>query len=254
MIRSIRWRLTLSYVGPALVTAVTVGLLTLFLIRHYTLKQEREYLAVTGRSITRQVLPLLRSGRSREDIRRLVETTSFLSSVRIRVLDGERDLLIDTGDQKVLLSRGTPGQPLNQPMGSRRLDPVPEALALALRVLELPDSPERGERGFALVRRQSGLMPPQFVLEPLEAAGRLEASEQHKHRYSDQRLTLPVGDQSRPYGFVEISQGPDFRRQTLAASLRAIAISTSAICPIYSTVFTAEERAPKRTAAWAWLS
>jgi signal transduction histidine kinase len=228
MMRSIRWRLTLSYVALALVTALTVGLLTLFLIRHYIVEQEREYLAVTGRSITRQVLPLLRSGRSREELRRLVEANSFLSNVRIRLLDRERDLLIDTGDQKVLLSRAVSGQSPDQPPGRRPLHPPPETLALTFRGLELTGPFERGERGFALVRRQSGLMPPQFVLEPLEAAARPEAAKRQEQRYSDQHLTLPVGDQGRPYGFVELSQGPDFRRQTLAASLRAIAISAAA--------------------------
>lgn len=71
MINSIRWRLTLSYIGLALLTAVTVGLLSLSLIRSYAVKKEREYLAFTGRSIARQVLPLMRARRGQAEMQRL---------------------------------------------------------------------------------------------------------------------------------------------------------------------------------------
>ncbi len=91
--------LTASYMALAVLTASLVGILSLSLIKRYTKKKEREYLTLTARNIAGQIKPLISLDRNMPDIRELVKATGFMSNVRIRVLDRQKRLLVDSGDQ-----------------------------------------------------------------------------------------------------------------------------------------------------------
>ena len=95
MLRSIRWRLVLSYVLLTLLTVSLVGVLALSLVKRSVGQQETEHLTANAEAVARQALPLLRPVVRQRELQELAQTSSFLGNARVRILDAKRRVLAD---------------------------------------------------------------------------------------------------------------------------------------------------------------
>lgn len=97
MFRSIRWRLVASYTLMTILAVTLVGVLALFLIERYLLRQERDYLTLNATAVAQQLEPLLRAPMPQPALADLAFTTAFLSDVQVRILDAQEQILVDSG-------------------------------------------------------------------------------------------------------------------------------------------------------------
>lgn len=210
MLRSIRWRLTLSYVILTMLTIGVVGVLSLYFIRNYAERQELDYLDAAAQNIVTQVRPLLGvRGRETRVLQDLVDAVGFLGNVTVTVRDSRENVLVVSSSdrQKTFwLSRALAF------LGPPTAGSPNEELA--------PGSP------ISVVRRYESIIGPHFFFRssdryaergvpgfseiPVDAAPK-----------SSQRLKISIGDDGSPMGFLELSNGPDFSTQLLKTARTA---------------------------------
>jgi signal transduction histidine kinase len=112
-LKSIRWRLPLSYIGVALLAALASGVLMLVTLRGYYRQRELDYLQTNARQIGRVAQQLLQAG-APEAERVLADQIvhwSFLLQVRVQVLGTDGQMLADSGSpraQQVMMVSGAP--------------------------------------------------------------------------------------------------------------------------------------------------
>ena len=92
----------LSYVGIALLTALSLGLVLLTTLRTYYRQQELDYLSNNARAIGSSVGVLLEAGPGPEVLASQVKALAFLSQTRVRVLGSQEEVLADSGDPREL--------------------------------------------------------------------------------------------------------------------------------------------------------
>jgi signal transduction histidine kinase len=97
MFRSIRWRLVASFVLLTLLTVSLVGVLSVSLLRRYVAGQERDYLTANAEAVAQQAIAHLQPAPDTAKLDELARTASFLGSARVRILDGNRQVLADSG-------------------------------------------------------------------------------------------------------------------------------------------------------------
>jgi signal transduction histidine kinase len=102
MFRSIRWRLVASYTLMTILSVTLVGVLALFLIERYLVRQERDYLAMGATTVAQQIEPMLRAPIPQPALQDLVRTTALLSDVQVRILNDKEQLLADSGQPSQL--------------------------------------------------------------------------------------------------------------------------------------------------------
>jgi len=97
--QSIRWRLVASYVFLTLMTVSLVGVLALSLVKQYTGQQETDYLTANAEAVSRRAEPLIGASAqgARLALQELVQTAAFLVNTRVKILDSERQILVDSG-------------------------------------------------------------------------------------------------------------------------------------------------------------
>jgi signal transduction histidine kinase len=109
-LKSIRWRLPLSYAGIALLAALALGSVMLLVLNSYYSRQERDYLLGNAQALQPLVESALRADVPPESLQEMVNNLSFLSQTRIRVLDAHGNPLADSGvpdpNQIVSISTG----------------------------------------------------------------------------------------------------------------------------------------------------
>ena len=74
MFRSLRWRLSMSYTGIALITALAIGAILITTLRGYYARREQDYLMTNAATIGRSVADLLAIGVVPEHQRRGIGT------------------------------------------------------------------------------------------------------------------------------------------------------------------------------------
>lgn len=95
---SIRWKLSLSFAGIALLTALALGLALLAPMRAYYRDQERAYLEGNAVSIALGLAPLYGNDQARpEDLEAHIRFLSFLAQARVRLVDMQEKLIADSG-------------------------------------------------------------------------------------------------------------------------------------------------------------
>jgi signal transduction histidine kinase len=222
MFQSIRGRLVLSYIFLIVLTLGAVGAIILHLVQTYIERQELDFLLGNAEAVVRQARPLVWPVVRQPDLQELVETSAFLGNVRVRVLDDNRRLLADSSQARddrgawLLLPSGWPfgmgvtdgaseaivvelpaGQRMVQPASifepSRIFDHLPPEAALTL--LRWQDTV--GRSGFQLEAIQSPEHYRELVVQT-EGVPR-----------SGREISLPIGDERAPLGYVEIGGGPD---------------------------------------------
>jgi len=111
--KSIRWRLPLSYAGIALLAALVLGGVLLIVLRGYYAQRERYHLINNARAIGDTLIPLLAQPEvTPEELQAQVESLSFLSQTRVRILDADRQVLADSGpfsSSRIRIALGSQG-------------------------------------------------------------------------------------------------------------------------------------------------
>jgi len=96
--KSIRWRLPLSYAIIALLVALALGGILLIVLRGYYAQRERAHLINNARAIGDTLIPLMtQPDVTPQELQAQVESLSFLSQTRVRILDADRQVLADSG-------------------------------------------------------------------------------------------------------------------------------------------------------------
>lgn len=96
-IHSIRWRLTLSYAAIACLAAVALGTVLLAILRGYYSDRERAYLNSNSASLRTLVTSAIAQDVPVSALTPQLQNLAFFSKVRIRVLDDQGAVLVDTG-------------------------------------------------------------------------------------------------------------------------------------------------------------
>jgi signal transduction histidine kinase len=187
MAASIRLKLTLSYAALGVLTAAAIGLLSYALLSRSVERQRRQYLQDTAREVAEQLGPVFAARADEGELRELAQVAGFLGRVRVRVLDGQKKLLADSGE------------------------PLPA---------------QQWARGYRSILQGRGLMGPgpQGIVQPrpqrvlprrLPAAGGQGGS----------AAAVPIEVQGRVVGFVQLSGYQDQQRETLGVARRALILA-----------------------------
>jgi signal transduction histidine kinase len=241
---SIRWRLAASYAVIILLSVTLMGTLALYIVQRYVGTQEGEYLKANARAVAGQAARFLQPHLRRIALEELASTSAFLGDARVKILDGDRMVIADSGDP------GLPDEFLwLVPSGLAEIDP--ERGGSGPFVFPMPAPPPGGRRmsprdlmpmlrdlplGTSHVYARRMLTPwgRHFVFEseagsPGEARG---APAPPRHFIS---ATVPVGAPGSPLGWVEMSSplslggeviGP-MRNAVLLSGLGSLAIAVA---------------------------
>jgi signal transduction histidine kinase len=93
---SIRWRLPLSYAAIALVTTISLGFVLLFTLRSYYANQEKSYLQENAQAIRSEVATVFWQQLPKAALQSQIAGFAFLSQTRIRLLDIEENVIVDS--------------------------------------------------------------------------------------------------------------------------------------------------------------
>jgi signal transduction histidine kinase len=239
MFRSIRWRLVLSFALLTLLTVSVMGVLGMSLAQRYVQEREKEHLTANAEAVARQALPLIQPVLRERDLQQLAQTSSFLGNVRVRILDENREVLADSqpsaeGDEFVWVLPPLEWQ--TEVSGDESLPFLVvlthrEGLTFPWRVDERLSVLERlpADTAFTRVRRWADTWGSRFVFEGRQ--GRLQIRQpelvDETTRRSGRAITVPIGDEDRLMGYVELSYAPDFGTGALLAAGQAFLLAGS---------------------------
>jgi signal transduction histidine kinase len=237
MLRSIRWRLVLSYTVLTLCTVGLVGVLALALLKHYVIQQETKTLTATAEAVARQSLPLIWPVVQQRELQELAQTSSFLGNARVRILDRERRVLADSsledlGDALVwILPHQEWWAELTRNLSRVRSRGLPDGarLPLALMPEELFEALEQlpPDVAFTGVRRWDDAWGTRIRFYTINGHVGLEqlAADREAASRSQRAITAPIGEGQAPLGYVEISGGPDLSSEAVRTATRAFLVA-----------------------------
>jgi signal transduction histidine kinase len=246
-LKSIRWRLPLSYGLIALLAAFALGAVLLTTLRGYYAQREFEHLRNNAFAISRTVSAMRYYELSNDEIQTQLESLAFLSQSRIRILDSDKKMLIDSGDVKeprvIALNYTTgdvPSDFLFQPMVENS-----DAVSVAV-------APDGGRAATAATFYGTIDVFPPFAAAArptLDGAGIDRRffmavggtpwgfnlnTDAPQERHSDQIVQMPIYDEANTLtGYVELSDGPAYgteitdgvARALMTAGLAAVALA-----------------------------
>ncbi len=96
-LKSIRWRLPIHFLGVVGLTVLLLGAVLFILLQAYYRGLEQSYLRGASQAIPNNILEILKSEDSQAELQAYFENVAFLSQTRIRVIDVEGEILVDTG-------------------------------------------------------------------------------------------------------------------------------------------------------------
>ncbi|MEQ8674264.1 MAG: HAMP domain-containing sensor histidine kinase [Aggregatilineales bacterium] len=109
--RSIRWQLPLSYAAIALLSTLALGLVLLITLRTYYEQREIGYLDGNAETINTAVRQMIIDNAPRPIIESHIASYSFLSQVRIRLLEPDGEVIADSGIPNVRNNVSISAQP-----------------------------------------------------------------------------------------------------------------------------------------------
>lgn len=235
MFHSIRWRLIGSYVLLAIVTVSVVGVLAVEIVRQYARQRERADMQANAQVIASQAAPYFWSGIDARSLNQLAQSASFLGNLRVRFLDANGEVLVDSGspdaDSEMLW--------VDPPEGHDLL-PGSQADWLNMMMLPLQSRDERYGQSLleslppgsslTIVRRYYTPWGLRFSFQKVQSLSESSSGAAAKPQNiatarSDVIITQPVGDPDRPMGFVELSSAPNLAADALAATRRAFLLA-----------------------------
>lgn len=249
MFHSIRWRLVASFVSLALVTVVVISIIGLMLVKQLTVQRETAYLQANASAIATQASSLLQQGYDLASLQDLAHTAAFLSDTRVRILDGDQDVVIDTGPrnpvEELVWIDPTTQSWLDSANASGDLGPVILTLPSNRPWVKLWPDVERfltehlpPGTEYIIVQRivdtwgnrvefRTGIMPG-------KAGGATDDSNITDNRAnvdipgstrSTTVVSYPIGNAASPAGYVELSGGLDLSGQSMDTTRRAFLLA-----------------------------
>ncbi|MGD8792086.1 MAG: HAMP domain-containing sensor histidine kinase [Anaerolineae bacterium] len=229
MRRSIRWELPLSYAAIALLAAVALGAVLLFILGDHYTQLEREYLESNAQTLAFALSQLVESDPPVEELQASLVSLSFLSQARVRLLDeaGQEVADSDSPERFAVALAALPGRDVVPPGARSETGSNPETIiAISPRIPDseaitrtrtlgqrivgsLPDSDE------VIVLPAQPVVPGAYILRPggqdLFAGPR-----------SSQVVRLPIYDHTSAQlvGYVELSEGPAYGQQIVTSVAR----------------------------------
>jgi two-component system OmpR family sensor kinase len=242
MFRSVRWRLIASYTLLTLLTVSVVGVLAMSLLKRYVERRVVKDLTANAESVAHQALPLMWPLREPTALRQLVQASSFVGNVQVRIFDERRQVLADSGSPSNVDQFMWLAPPLElelESTNSSLIVVIPRDLPLAPRLPQETsffDLLPRGTR-WTVVQRMADVWGSRFTFEsgweewfpsppastdrePLPATSAEEASPRSAHV-----ITVPIGEVGDPLGYVELSSGPNFAVEAVTTTRRALILA-----------------------------
>jgi signal transduction histidine kinase len=226
---SIRWRLPASYAVIALLAALSLGSMMLFVLRGYYSGQEREYLYGNATALRPIIAQILQSDLPADSLQDQITGLAFLSQAQIRLLDTNGNTLVDSGipgpNQFVAVSAGLPvvgsvmfSMPVNPPPGqgpvliyrSDESSPFPEMIpfekqAIPGKAADIVVPVSASPYGYGFVAR--------FEADPV--------------RRSSQSVSVLLQDSNGDkLGVLEFSNGPTYGADVIASVTQAWVIAS----------------------------
>jgi signal transduction histidine kinase len=213
--KSIRWRLPLSYAAIALLATLVLGGAMLAILRAYYLERELAFLDNNAQALSVIIADMEQVGVPPPVWEEYARGFSFLAQARVRVLDDNEQVVIDSGppETAVLPSFTTFGIESVDP--SKLPDGLVEAPGVAFGLLGISDSVMVSD---SITDLLSITLPPfPAVGTPLDWDSELEQSD----RRSSLTALWPVYDADNQLsGYIELSEGPAYGAQILASVVR----------------------------------
>lgn len=233
MFRSLRWRLVASYVLLTLLTVIVLGVLVYSFVRQYAEEQEMVFLRSNAEAVARQALSLVWPTTRISDLNDLVQAASFLGNVRIRILDNNFRMLVDSGpptevDQFLWIM--PPVEEMRQEAQSEAFNafilPLPytedrEHVQISGRDYPLFENLPTETR-FSYLQRISHPWGNLIVFE-----GQPEYLRGMTVPRSNRVFQIPIGDGDSPLGFVELRNGPNFGVETLETLAQSFLVAAA---------------------------
>jgi signal transduction histidine kinase len=210
MLRSIRWRLVLSYVLLAVLAVSLVGVVALALVQQSLEQQEAAALRTNAEVIARQVSTRLFPVARLSDLDQLVQTAAFLGNARVRILDPSKTtVLADSGPREQFAEAMLIDPSTDLFFGSTRTSLKAPFIVLPAgrRIVLPPDIP------FTSIRRIDSPWGSLLIFSASQSA-----EEQNNPSASGLAVTVAVGSPDNPYGYVELSGGPDYSSTALGTT------------------------------------
>jgi signal transduction histidine kinase len=248
---SIRWQLSLTYAGIALLTALFLNLLLRVSLLAYYDRQELAYLRDNAAFITQNLIHLIDEGVPNDALAAQLKVLSFLTQTRLRLLDEREAVVADSGPpalaqvEIVVAPQGPTSEesPPDQAVGAtgqedgsvyeaylrflplrpallgslEPLEPMPPlSQAREPRVIVLPGGTEGLEGRPVLARSSLPALDPRYGL-GWATGGRSDARSGAQQTFP---LVSAAGGAARQKGFVEMSEGPAFGGEVLVTVAR----------------------------------
>ncbi len=253
MFHSIRWRLILSYTALTLLTVVLVGALALALLGQYAERRADQSFRANAQAIALQARPLLAAPRVRQaDLEQLAVTAAFLGNVRVRILDSEGRLLVDSDESTPAAGATLSLRPhslfIPNPEGGLifAMPPMNRRGMMPSQVEGVILTDENGATGVITIQRFPGVFGNRLEFENESGSEQPSGNSDERlaHRpapvwelifggdevanplpISNLAVSVPIGNPATPDGFVELSGGPDFVAGSLRSVRRSFAVA-----------------------------
>jgi signal transduction histidine kinase len=220
MFKSIRWRLVLSYVLLTLITVLILGAIAFSFVNEYVKNQETAFLTANAEAIAAQASQYLRTPFRHFELNELADTSSMLGNFRVIVLTPTGEIIADSGrpsgvDQFIWVQ--TPHENRSIFLLPMRENHDPSI------VVEPPLPFEEGVIEDLVYQSVNRVRMPWGSRVTFEAYGFDERA--FLADRSSQSITLPIGDQEDPLGFLVLQEGPNFGSETLETTSRGFLVA-----------------------------
>ncbi|MEP7293637.1 MAG: HAMP domain-containing sensor histidine kinase [Chloroflexota bacterium] len=223
--RSIRWRLPLSYAGIALLATLALGAVLLTTLRGYYAMREHDNLMGNAQVVGEIVGRMYENNQPQDSISAQVNTMSFVSQARIRVLDLQNAVLADSGnpfDKQMVTFNYFDSQLAD--------NSLPVEGPFLTRVEGQSGRPLAGfwvsgeNQAFSVPALSAGQRADQFTISvassPYGVGLRRDIS---LTMHSDQAVMFPMHDtQNNVLGMVEVSNGPAYGTEIIDGVIWAL--------------------------------
>jgi signal transduction histidine kinase len=156
---SIRWRLPLSYAAIALLAALSLGIVLLMTLRSYYLKQELDYLSNNAQGISLELARMVEDKLPLAALQAQLKNFSFLTQSRVRLLDANEQVLVDSGppqDHPQVATLSVEVEAETGLQGETFTKPITDPLVLP--------APDKGYASFIYIKQPGLAMPSGGVI------------------------------------------------------------------------------------------
>ncbi len=201
-IKSIRWQLSLSYAGIALLATLLLGIIMLGILARYFAIQESNYLIETAAEIGDKAPYFLAEDLTAAEFTNVMEQFSFYTNTQIRLLDADGTVIADSGLPQPITRISIAEKSNERTSLAEKSDEETVAFAKDISIGRANDSPF-----------SSWL----FSIQEYELASKT-AEGGDVEQQSDQVVTQAYYDEKKQIiGYVELSNGPAYGHDILSS-------------------------------------